>query len=95
MIRNQGEVFNLYYNEVSLGDNSLLFKLGDEKMCVLTASIKILMTTANKSFCNEMENYHNNFKRKSTLLSNTSEKQRLKFFSRIKEIIADYKRLVR
>jgi len=52
------------------------------------------MTTSNESFCNEMEIYHNNFKRKSTLLSNTSEKQRLKLFSKIKEIIADYKRLV-
>lgn len=89
-----GEVFNLYYNEVSLGDNSILFKMGNKKMSFLTASIKILMTTSNESFCNEMEIYHNNFKRKSTLLSNTSEKQRLKLFSKIKEIIADYKRLV-
>ncbi len=89
-----GEVFNLYYNEVSLGDNSILFKMGDKKISFLNASIKISMTTANESFCNEMELYHNNFKRKSTLLSNTSEKQRLKFFGRIKEIIADYKRLV-
>jgi len=89
-----GELFNLYYNEVSLGDNSILFKMGEKKMSFLNASIKIMMTTANESFCNEMEIYHNNFKKKSTLLSNTSEKQRLKLFSSIKEIIANYKTLV-
>lgn len=89
-----GEIFNLYYNEVSLGDNSILFKMGNKKISFLHTSIKISMTTANESFCDEMELYHNNFKKKSTLLSNTSEKQRLKLFRRIKEIIANYKRLV-
>ena len=89
-----GEIFNLYYNEVSLGDNSILFKMGDKKMSFLTASIKIFMSTANESFCTEMELYHDNFKRKSTLLSSTSEKERLKLFKRIKKIINKYKKLV-
>lgn len=89
-----GEIFNLYYNEVSLGDNSILFKMGDKKMSFLTASIKIFMSTVNESFCNEMELYHDNFKRKSTLLSSSSEKERLKLFSRIKKIIKKYKKQV-
>ena len=89
-----GQTFNLYYNEVSLGDNSILFKMGNKRMSFLTASIKILMTTANETFCDEMEQYHSNFKTKSTLLSNTSEKQRLKLFASIKETIADYKERV-
>lgn len=89
-----GEIFNLYYNEVSLGDNSILFKMGNKKMSFLTASIKILMTTTDESFCTEVEQYHQNFKTKSTLLSKSSEKERLKLFSRINETITDYKKLV-
>ena len=63
-------------------------------MSFLTASIKILMTTTDESFCNEVEQYHQNFKTKSTLLSNSSEKERLKLFARINETITGYKKLL-
>ena len=85
------EIFNLYYNEVSMGDNSILFRMGEKKMAFITSSIKIFMNNADPLFCDQMEQYHNNFKRKSTLLSKTSEKDRLKLFSDIKSTINHYK----
>ena len=85
-----GKSFNLYYNEVSMGDNSILFKMGDKKMAFITSSIKIFMNNANPVFCDQMDSYHSNFKRKSTLLSKTSEKERLKLFSDIRATIEEY-----
>ena len=92
---NKGRVFNLYYNEVSMGDNSILFKMGDQKMAFVTASVKIFMNNVNPLFCDHMELYHNNFKRKSTLLSKTSEKERLKLFSGIKATIDQYRNKIK
>ncbi len=86
-----GKSFNLYYNEVSMGDNSILFSMGEKKIAFLTASVKMMMNSSNPVFCDHMEIYHNNFKRKSTLLSKTSEKERLKLFSNIKSSIAHFK----
>ena len=85
-----GSYFNLYYNEVSMGDNSILFKMGEKKMAFVTASVKIFMNNVNPQFCDHMEAYHNNFKRRSTLLSKTSEKERLKLFSNIRSKISGY-----
>ena len=86
-----GESFDLYYNEVSMGDNSILFKMKDKKMAFITSSIKIFMNNVDPVFCDQMDQYHKNFKRKSTLLSKTSEKERLKLFSDINATIAEYR----
>jgi transcriptional regulator with XRE-family HTH domain len=90
-----GATFNLYYNEVSMGDNSILFSMGEKKMAFITSSIKIFMNTADPVFCDQMERYHNNFKRKSTLLSKTSEKERLRLFADIKSTIDQYRTKIR
>jgi len=87
----KGASFNLYYNEVSMGDNSIVFSMGDKRMAFLTASVKMLMNSSNPVFCEQMELYHSNFKRKSTLISRTSEKERLKLFSDIKSSINHFK----
>ncbi len=89
-----GAAFNLFYNEVSMGDNSIVFKMGDKKMAFITASVKIFMNNVNPQFCDQMEIYHNNFKRKSTPLSKTSEKERLKLFSDIKSTIERYQAMI-
>ena len=84
---NNSAPFDLYYNEVSMGDNSIVFVMGDKKMAFITSSVKIFMNNANPQFCDHMEDYHTNFKRKSTLISNTSEKERVKLFSDIRASI--------
>ena len=92
---NSGEVFNLYFNEVSMGDNSILFSMADKKMAFVTSSIKIFMNNVDPIFCEQMEQYHTNFKRKSTLLSKTSEKDRLKLFSDIMITIDQYRKKIK
>lgn len=79
--------FRLYYNEVTLGDNTIFFDMGDRKMAFITHNVLNLLTTANLEFCNETHRMLLNIIKKSNLISVASEKQRNNFFNAIIEKI--------
>lgn len=79
----EGQEYNLYFNETAIGDNSLLFKMGEKKMAFITyASINFLATADNK-FCNILENHFKNVKKHSVLISQTSDKIRKSYFNKL------------
>jgi hypothetical protein len=82
-----GGKFDLYHNEVLIGDNSVLFKIGERRITFITANQFSILTTSNKSFCELTEDYISNMINKSTLISNTAEKERIKFFNTISKKI--------
>jgi hypothetical protein len=79
--------YRIYFNEVVLGDNSMLVLLEESKMCILAhASINYLITR-DVNFCENMYEYVQNLMKRSTLISNVSEKERSKFFRLLRERI--------
>jgi hypothetical protein len=90
-----GASFDLYLNEESVMPNTIIVKVKGEKVVFLGIDISTLMNTQNKSFCKVIEDHHNNYKRKSTLLSGGSEKERIRFFSSITKTITSYKGLIK
>lgn len=73
--------FKLYYNEVTIGDNTIFFDMGDRKMAFVTHNVLNLLSTTNQEFCDETHNVLLNIINKSNLISLASQKQRNNFFN--------------
>ncbi|HZH67057.1 MAG TPA: hypothetical protein VEY10_19365 [Flavisolibacter sp.] len=80
--------FYMYFNEVVIGDNSILAVLDGSKICFLTHTGFNFIMTRDLSFCENLYSYYQNLMRKSTLISSVSERERLKFFTALRNRIA-------
>jgi hypothetical protein len=79
--------YQLYFNEVVTGDNSILAVLDATKICFLTHSTLNFMVTRDVAFCDNMYSYYHNLMRKSTLISSVSERERSRFFKLLRKRI--------
>ena len=75
--------FQLYSNEVNIADTTIFFKMGDTKITFITHNNLNILATSNQAFCENTHNYIQNLLRKSSLISTSSEKERIKFFNRL------------
>ena len=80
--------FHMYYNEVVIGDNSILAVLDKTKICFVTHSGINFMVTRDISFCENMYSYYQNLMRKSTLISTVSDRERSRFFKVLRNRVA-------
>ncbi len=74
------ENYKLYYNEVTIGDNTIFFDMGNQKVANITHNVLNILTTSNPEFCNETHQTLKNIIKKSSLISVASQKERNKFF---------------
>jgi len=80
--------YKVYFNEVILGDNSMVALLDGRKVAyVLHTSINYMMTR-DLRFCENMYDYVQSLMKRSTLISSVSEKERSRFFRILREKIA-------
>jgi hypothetical protein len=79
--------FALYFNEIIILDNSMLIVQDNSKMAVVQHTVINYMLTRDITFCEHLEQYINNLMRRSTLISETSEKERSAFFHNLQERI--------
>jgi hypothetical protein len=77
-------VFRLFNNELIMGDNTALVELGDMKVTFLNHSFMHLIGTRDEAFNKAMFNYMNNIIQKSTLISASNERERVRFFNRLR-----------
>ena len=80
---NNTDNFKLYYNEVTIGDNTIFFNMGDRKMAFITHNVLNILSTTNPEFCNETHKMLLTIVNKSNLISVVSQKQRNSFFNDI------------
>jgi hypothetical protein len=79
--------FHLFNNELILGDNTVLAVLNDTKLTFLNHSVINFVGTRDERFNVHMFDAFQNLIRRSTQLSATGEKERTRFFLRIREKI--------
>ena len=79
----EGASFNLYFNETAIGDNSILFKMGEKKMAFITYGSINFLATADKKFCDIIDGHFQNTMKHAILISETSDKIRNRFFKRV------------
>lgn len=77
--------FKMYFNEVLLGDNSLFAVLDGLKICYMTHSTINYIMTRDVGFTENMYRHIQNLIKRSTLISEVSEKERSRFFRIIRE----------
>ena len=82
-----GAIFNLYINDFILGDNTYLPILNGKKVVFITHSHLNYMSTQDDSFAEYTYQHFQNILHKSTLISVVGEKERRRFFNRIRENI--------
>ena len=79
--------FTMYNSEVLIGNNCIMLELGDLKQVFLSHNTFNSLRTADKAFVAETENWIQNLIRKSTLISDVSEKHRFQFFQSVNDSI--------
>ena len=77
------ENYQLYYNELTLADNTILVRRGDNKVVYITHNLLNNLITGNADFSEETYNIMKNMMHKANLISAASEKSRNKFFIRM------------
>jgi transcriptional regulator with XRE-family HTH domain len=80
--------YSVYFNEVMLGDNSMVLLLNGVKQSILNHSNINYMITRDMNFAENVYDYLHSLMRRSTLISKVSEKERSRFFRILKERIA-------
>lgn len=79
--------YKMYFNEVLLGDNSILAILDGVKQAYYSHTTINFMTTRDVTFTEYLFQHVQNQMKRSTLISSVSEKERSKFFRIIRERI--------
>jgi hypothetical protein len=79
--------YKMYFNEVLLGDNNLFVELDDMKIAYVSHSTINFMRTTDPGFTANMYQHIRNQMKRSTLISEVSEKERNRFFRIIREKI--------
>lgn len=84
--------YNCYFNEIVLLDNSMMAVLDDYKLALIPYTAINYMMTRDLSFCDNMGNYIQNLLKRSTKISEVSEKERARFFRKIHDRIDSRKK---
>jgi len=79
----EGAEYNIYFNEVAIGDNSILFKMGEKKMAFNTYGTLNYMSTGDEAYTSYIDAHFKSTMKNSTLISATSEKIRSSFFNNL------------
>jgi len=79
--------YRLFNNELILGDNSLLAELGDIRVTFLNHSFMHFIGTRDETFNTAMFTNLNNLMQKSTLISTSDERERIRFFNNLRKEI--------
>jgi hypothetical protein len=86
--------FNMFYNELALGDNTVLADLGKIKIAYLNHSVIDFISTRDDRFCNQIYQTIKNLISKSTQISTVGEKNRSHFFSSLRAKIHQHKTFI-
>jgi hypothetical protein len=70
-----------FYNRLTLGDNSILVSANGKKSAYLNYEVLNYIVTHDEAFCNNLHTNMQALIKRSTILSNVSEKQRNIFFN--------------
>jgi len=77
----------MYFNEVLLGDNNMLLEMDGSRMSYVSHTTINFMFTRDEAFNLNMYNHIQNQMKRSTLISEVSERERARFFRLIREKI--------
>ena len=81
--------FQLYYNQLILGDNTMLATAGSVQTAYVNYNTLNYLQTSDRTFCEQLQKELNSLMRRSAQISVVGEKQRNGFFGIMEERIRD------
>jgi hypothetical protein len=79
--------YEMYFNEILILEGNILVTLDGTKMAFLIHNVLNFLLTNDVRFCDNMYEHIQNLKRKSTLISAVSERERSRFFKYLRQRI--------
>jgi hypothetical protein len=79
--------YQMYFNEILILEGNILATLDGTKMAFLIHNVLNVLQTTDVRFCDNMFEHIQNLKRKSTLISAVSERERSRFFKYLRQRI--------
>ena len=79
--------YNIYFNEVFLGHNTILVDAGEIKTVFINHGVLNYMMTRDRQFCEATKKTLENTLRKSSLISIVNEKERHRYFQLLRDKI--------
>ena len=79
--------YQLFVNELILGDNTYLAEMDQMRVSFLNHSVLYFVSTTDEAFNKAMFNSLDNLIKKSTQISSIGEKERVRFFNRLRDKI--------
>ncbi len=86
--------YQLYVNELILGDNTYMAELNGTRMVFLNHSVLYFVGSSDERFTSHIHDNHTNLEKKSTMISSVGEKERNVFFNNIRSMIQLRKNLL-
>jgi len=86
------ELFSFFYNRITLGDNTILVTTNSGSITYLNFEVLNYMVTSDTTFCGDTHNALQNLMRRSTMISQASEKQRSIFFNILRNKVRERKK---
>ena len=83
--------FYMYFNEIVLPDNSMMAIMDNTKMAIMPHTAANYMMTRDIAYCENYYRYAQNLMKRSTLISQVSEKERVRFFRLMREKVQNRK----
>jgi plasmid maintenance system antidote protein VapI len=85
--KSNNDDFQLYLNEILIANNTVLARRDHKRIVYINYNTLNLLTTHQESFCDKTEKHLFNLIKNSILISASAEKERNKFFNKMKEKI--------
>ena len=83
--------YKLYLSEIDIGNTYILFKNEESTSCITRLFASNGLSFSDERFCREIGNWLQNLTKRSTLISVSSEKERVKFFNAQRQKVRDLK----
>ena len=80
----QPPAYRLFVNDLILGDNTFMAEMDSTRITFLNHSVLYFAATRDERFNNAMHNNLQNLMKKSTMISTVGEKERGRFFNRLR-----------
>ena len=89
--KTEGGAFNLYNNEILIADNTVFARMGEKRCVYVNQNALNLLLTFQEPFCEKTEMYLQNLIKKSTIISVTGQRERVRFFKNMNDRIQVFK----
>ncbi|UII25590.1 hypothetical protein LVD15_20120 [Fulvivirga maritima] len=77
--------YYLYHSDILIGDNTVILDLNTQLSVYKAHNIIDNMVTQHENFCKRTLQMHENFLSTATLISSTNQRERIRFFNRLRD----------